>query len=236
MGGRVGAPGAPALKGRPDCCTAAPLLGRCGCWARAPSLATARQPRRWGGTACTAHSKASSTATQRPASTPGVRPSKRRPRPASRLAPRLTLPPCAVLPTPPAAAQNGEPCRMPVNAARCPYCPYHVQARMPAARWRCFSCPLPAACHSPPPMRARGAPEAPALALASLHLATNFPSQPSRPFAIEICTWPSIPSQLMNPLNPFHATDGVQQAEAHRAQRVPGQQPEDRLSPWAAEG
>ncbi|GAB4814670.1 hypothetical protein N2152v2_001716 [Parachlorella kessleri] len=24
--------------------------------------------------------------------------------------------------------KNGEPCRMPVNAARCPYCPYHVQS------------------------------------------------------------------------------------------------------------
>lgn len=30
----------------------------------------------------------------------------------------------------PCMLQNGEPCRMPVNAARCPFCPYHVQASM----------------------------------------------------------------------------------------------------------
>lgn len=30
--------------------------------------------------------------------------------------------------------QNGEPCRMPVNAARCPFCPYHVQASMGVTR------------------------------------------------------------------------------------------------------
>ena len=45
------------------------------------------------------------------------------------------------MPPPPACLtclpclQNGDPCRMPVNATRCPFCPFHVQAsaKPPAA-------------------------------------------------------------------------------------------------------
>lgn len=39
-------------------------------------------------------------------------------------------------PAPTAPQQNGEPCRMPVNATRCPFCPYHVQVGVGRGGWR----------------------------------------------------------------------------------------------------
>lgn len=41
---------------------------------------------------------------------------------------------------PPAFLQNGDPCRMPVNASRCPFCPFHVQASASAQHMLLLPC------------------------------------------------------------------------------------------------
>ena len=48
--------------------------------------------------------------------------------------PRLLLAEAPPHPLPPSPRQNGDPCRMPVNTLRCPFCPYHAAAEFQRLR------------------------------------------------------------------------------------------------------
>ena len=132
--------------------------------------------------------------------------------------------------------QNGEPCRMPVNAARCPYCPYHVQAS--ASGLIACDCTLCVAVrcvwH-----RQRGCPychvevrcckliDAGFCQFERLSLQLN---GAVCELATQRCKCKCLSLQLhggraLTICRCFECklADGVQQAEAHTAQRVPGQ-------------
>lgn len=60
--------------------------------------------------------------------------------PAAFLRPPTIPPPRSLASPHPNPSQNGEACRMPVNAARCPFCPYHVQVCCAVLCCACCTC------------------------------------------------------------------------------------------------
>ena len=119
---------------------------------------------------------------------------------------------------------------MPVNAARCPYCPYHIQARALWGGGREADAPFPLATSArlllyfTRMVHAR-------------HYLTN-PDLPSSsgPASLSCGDLPSPsqspPQHTQSPIPtvlPASAAERVQQAEAHAAQRVCGDQHQDRL-------